>query len=134
MSSAIDLEAQQVAQVVPRASAFFPLITVGVVTAHKEGAETHTIDILGAHTSSVASPLQSVSTGQNINDEAHPVVPQGVISIWPCCRSPSRLFCFVTGSRVESGPTEMKITSDQPTQAEVQIRACFLKIVAISMT
>jgi hypothetical protein len=66
------------------------LITVEVVTARKEevgGAETHEMDNLGPHTSNVATPLRSVSTGQDINDDAQPVVPQaeGVTSIWPCC-------------------------------------------------
>jgi hypothetical protein len=55
------------------------LITVEMV----EGAEMREIDILGLYTSNVAIPLQSLSTGQDINDQAHPVVSQdeGVISI-----------------------------------------------------
>jgi hypothetical protein len=119
MSSIIDLEAQQVAQAAPprhvpvRFSLF--LITVEVVTARKEeveGAETHEMDIQGGpHTSSVASSLQSVSTGQDINEEAaQSVVSQaeGVSSIWPCCLIPGRLFCSVTGSGGSDVP-EMNI-------------------------
>jgi hypothetical protein len=61
------------------------LITAEVVTVRKEeveGAE-HEMDILGPHTSIVASSLRSVSTGQDINDEAQSVVSQaeGVTSI-----------------------------------------------------
>ena len=63
------------------------LITAEVVTARKEeveGGETHEMDIVG--TSGAASPLRSVSIGQDINDEALPVISQveGVTSIWPC--------------------------------------------------
>jgi hypothetical protein len=50
-----------------------------VVTAPKEEverAETHEIDILGPHASSVASSLRSMSTGQDINDEAQSVISQ----------------------------------------------------------
>jgi len=67
LSSAVDLEAQQVAQVAPRAGAE----EVG-------GAETHEMDILGSHTNSVASSLRlvSMSTGQDISDEAQPVISQ----------------------------------------------------------
>ena len=61
------------------------LITIEVVTARKEeveGAETHEMDILG-HTSSVESSLRSMSTGQDINDDAQSVISQveGVSSI-----------------------------------------------------
>ncbi len=67
------------------------LITVEVVTARKEevgGTETHEMDNLGPDTSSVATPLRSVSTGRGINDDTQPVVlrVEGVTSIWPCCR------------------------------------------------
>jgi hypothetical protein len=104
MSSVIDLEAQQVAQAAPRASAgacfSLFLITVEVVTARKEevgGAEMHEMGILGPHTraGSVANSLRSASTGQDINDEAQSVISQvgGVTSIWPCCLLPRRLFC-----------------------------------------
>jgi hypothetical protein len=99
-----------------------------------EGTWTHEGDILGAgpHTSSVASPLRSVSTGQDINDEAHPVVSQaeGVISIWPCYHIPRRLCCSVTGSGVGSGVHEKNIISDK--LAEAQIRACFVMVLEIS--
>jgi hypothetical protein len=96
MSSDIDLEAQQVVQAAPHAGALFSLylIAVKVVIVHEEevgGAETHEMDHLGPHTGNVASPLRSaVSTGQDINDEAQPIVSQaeGVTSIWPCCRIP----------------------------------------------
>jgi hypothetical protein len=62
------------------------LITVEVVTARKEEAEraeTHQMDILGPHTSSVQSSLRLVSTGQDTNDEAQSVVSQveGMASI-----------------------------------------------------
>jgi hypothetical protein len=127
------------------------LITVEVVTARKEeveGAETHQMDLLGPHTSVVASPLRSVSTGQDINDEAQSVVSQaeGVSSICPCCQIPRRLFCPVTGSEEGNDAPEINIdqsrsrddvghtTSGRLTQAEAQIRACFLTIVEISMT
>jgi hypothetical protein len=152
MSSVIDLEAQQVAQAAPRAGAFFPsfLITVEVVTARKEeveAAETHEMDILGPHAGSAASSLRSVSTGQDINDEAQSVVSQveGVTSIWPCCPIPRRFFYSVTGSRGSDAP-EMNIyqsrssddvnsiTSDRLPQAEAQTCACFLTIAEISMT
>jgi hypothetical protein len=128
------------------------LITTEVVTARKEeveGVETHEMDILGPHTSSVAGSLRSVSTGQDINDEAQSVISQaeGVISIWPCCRIPRQLFCSVTGSG-GSDISEISIdqprssrddvshtTSDRLTQAEeAQTRACFLTIVEISTT
>jgi hypothetical protein len=116
------------------------LVTVEVVTFREEGVggtETREIDKLGPHTSSLPSPLRSVSTGQDINDEAQPVVSQaeGVTSIWPCCRIPSRLFCSITASR-GGGDTpekpEMNITGDGLTQAEAQIRTCFPTIVEIS--
>ena len=70
----------------------FPLfpITVEVLTARKEeveGPETHEMGNIGPHTTIVASPLRSVSTGQDISDEKHPVVSQaqaeGLISMRP---------------------------------------------------
>jgi hypothetical protein len=119
------------------------LITAKVLTARKEevgGAETHEMDILGSHTNSVASSLRlvSMSTGQDISDEAQPVISQveGVTSIWPCCRIQRRLFCSLTGSEGSDVP-EIHIvqpssnddvsgtTNDRLTQAEVQTRACF---------
>ena len=150
MSSVIDLEAQQVAQATPPAGTFsLFLITVKVVTACKEeaeGAETHEMDRLGPRTSSVASPLRSlrsVSTGQEINDEARSVVSQaqGVTSISPCCLIPRRL----SGSVTESwgyDTSEMNIDqshrsddiNDRQSQAEAQTRACFLMFVELSMT
>jgi hypothetical protein len=152
MSSVIDLEAQQVARAAPCAGAFsLFLITVEVVTACKEeveGAETHEMGILGPHTSSIASSLQSVSTtGQDINGEARLVVSQakGVALIWPCCRIPRRSFCFVSGSGGSDAP-EMNInqsrnsddvsgtTGDILTQVKAQTRARFHTIVGISMT
>jgi hypothetical protein len=122
------------------------LITVEVVTARKEEvevAETHEMDIQGGpHTSSVASSLRSVSTGQDINDEAQSVVSEveGVTSICPCRRIPRRLFCSVTGSaemnidQSRSSDDVSHTTSDRLAQAEAQTRACFLRIVDISMT
>ena len=127
----------------------FP-ITVEVVTVCKkevEGAETHEMGILGPHTNSVTSSLQSMSTGQDINDEAQSVNSQaeGVTSIWPCSRIPRRSFCSVTGSR-RSDAHEVNIdqsrnsddvgstTSDILAQAEAQTCACFHTIVGISMT
>jgi hypothetical protein len=116
------------------------LIAVEVVTARKEdveGAETHEMDMLGPHTSSVASSLRSVSTSQDINDEAQSVVSQteGVTSIWLFCLIPRRLFCPVTGSGGSDAP-EMNLdqprrrsndinstTSDRLTQAEARTRA-----------
>jgi hypothetical protein len=122
------------------------LITIEVVTARKEeveGAETHEMDIVEPHTSSVAISLRTVSTGQDINHEAQSVIPQveGVTSIWPCCLIPRRLFCSVTGSG-GSDISEMNIdqsrssddVNDRPSQAETPTRACFLMIVEISMT
>jgi hypothetical protein len=121
------------------------LITVEVVTDREEEVgrtETHEMDILGLHTSSVAGSLRPVSTGQDINDEAQSVVPQAesMTSIRPCCRIPRRLFCSVTGSGGSDAPA-MNIdqsrtrddinhtTSDRLTQAEAQSRACFLMVV-----
>ena len=111
------------------------LITVEVVTARKEevvGTETHEMDNLGPDTSSVATPLRSVSTGQGIDDDTQPVVlrAEGVTSIWPCCPIPRRFFGSVTGSGQGSDAPEMNITSE----AEAQIRACFLTIAVISTT
>ena len=62
------------------------LTTVKVVTARKEevgGAETHEMNIIGAHASSAAGSLPPVSTVQDINDEAQSVISQieGVTSI-----------------------------------------------------
>ena len=94
MSSNIDLEAGQVAQATPRAGAFFHSfsllsIPLDLLTVREEevgGVETHEMDILGPHTNSVASSLQVVSTGQDIN-EAQSVVSQaeGASSICPFC-------------------------------------------------
>ena len=118
----------------------FPLlVTVEVVTARKDDmrrSETLEMDKLGPLTSGVPSPLRSASTGQVINHEAQPVVPQaeGVTSIWSCCRIPRRLLCSVTGSEVEIESLEMNMTSDSPIQTETQIRACFLTIVKIPTT
>ena len=126
------------------------LIIAEVVTARKEEvevAETHEMDILGPHTSRFASSPRPVSTGQDINDEALLVISQveGVTSIFPCCLIPRRSLRSVTGfggsaapeinidqprSRDEVGGT----TSNRPTQAEAQTRACFLTIVEISTT
>ena len=67
------------------------------------GAVTHEMDILGPHTSRVASSLRSASTGQHINDEAEEEQPavvsqaEGVTSIRPFCIISRRLFCSVTG-------------------------------------
>ena len=147
MSSVFDLEAQQVAQAAPRAGTFFLfLITAEVVTACKEeaeGAEKHEMDRLGPRTSSVASPLRSVSTGQEINDEAQSVVSQaeGVTSIYSRCVIPRRFFCFITGSGGKDAP-EMNIdhshrsegVNDRQSQAEAHTRAYFLMIVELSMT
>jgi hypothetical protein len=71
----------------------FGLAAAKVVTVREEeveGAETREIDKPGPHTSSPASPLRSVSAGQDINEEAQPAVPQaeGVTSIYSCCRIP----------------------------------------------
>ena len=147
MSSVFDIEAQQVAQAAPPAGAFsLFLITPGVITACKEeaeGSEMHEMDRFGPFTSSVASPLPSVSIGQEINDEAQSVVSQaeGVTSIFPSCLIPRRLFCSVTGSGGHDTP-ETNIdqshrsdgVNDRQSQAEAQARACFLMIVELSMT
>jgi hypothetical protein len=131
------------------------LITVGVVTARTEEVdrvETHEMDILGLHTSSIASSLQSVSTDQDIYVEAQSVISQpeieGVTSIWPCCPIPRRLFRSVTGSGDSGGSDapEMNIdqsrsrhddvnhtTSDRLTQAEAQNRACLFPNVETPM-
>jgi hypothetical protein len=114
------------------------LVAVKVVTVREEeveGAEAREIDKLGPHSSSLPSPLRSVSTGQDINDEAQPVVSQveGVTSIWPCSRIPRRLFCSVTASRGESDAPEkakMNIT-DGLALAEAEIRTYSLMIVEI---
>ena len=82
MSSNIDLEAGQFAQAAPP----IPLDLLTVREEEVGGVQTHEMDILGPHTSSVASSLQSVSTGQDIN-EAQSVVSQaeGASSICPFC-------------------------------------------------
>lgn len=149
MSSVIDLEAQQVAEAAPRAGAFFSLflITVIVVMGRKEeveGAETHEMDTLGPNTSGVASSLQSLSAGQDINDEARLAVPQveGVTAIWPGCRISRQLFCSVTGSGVSDAlgmpASIINSNSDQSRacdshtrliQTSAQGSACFLTIV-----
>jgi hypothetical protein len=77
-----------------RFSLFLIAIDGEVVTARKEeveGAETHEMDILRPHTNSVAR-LRSMSTGQDIKDEAQPVISRikGVTSIWLWCRIPRR--------------------------------------------
>ena len=94
MGSDIDLEVGQVAQATPHSGAishsFSSLsIPLKVLTARGEEVgcvETHEMDTLGPHTSTVASPRQSVSTGQDIN-EAQLVVSQaeGATSIFPYC-------------------------------------------------
>ena len=79
MDSVIDLEAQQVAESMTPAGAFSPLShhrRSGNGPQGVEGAERHEMDILGPHISSVASPLRSVSTGQDTNDGAQPIVSQ----------------------------------------------------------
>lgn len=105
------------------------------------------MDILGLHTSSAASPLRPVSTGQDINDEAQSVISQlqGVTSIWYCCLVSRRLFCPITGSGENNVP-EMSFdqsrssddvshtASNRLCQAEAQTSACFLTIVEISIT
>ena len=93
MGSDIDLEAGQVAQATPRAGAFshffsslpIPLEVLTVLEEEVGGVETHEMDSLGPHTIRVASSLQSVPTGQDIN-EAQLVVSQaeGASSICPC--------------------------------------------------
>jgi hypothetical protein len=115
------------------------LVTFKVITVREEevgGDETHEMDKLGPHTSSPASPLRSVSAGQDINEEARPAVSpaEGVTSIHSFCRIPRRLFCSVTGSTGGDAPekAEMNITADGLAQAEAQIRTCFLKVVEIS--
>jgi hypothetical protein len=95
MKSAIDLEAQHFLRahhVLVRFS--FGLAAAKVVTVREEeveGTETREIDKPGPHASSPASPLRSVSAGQDINEEARPAVPEaeGVTSIYSCCRIPS---------------------------------------------
>jgi hypothetical protein len=79
MGSDIDLEAGQAAQATP--------LEVLTVREEEVGAvETHEMDILGPHTSRVASSLQSVPTGQDIK-ESQSVVSQaeGATSICACC-------------------------------------------------
>ena len=123
-------------QVLVRFSLFLVAEVVTVREEEVEGAKTREIDKLEPHTSNLASPLRSVSTGQDINDEAQPVVSQGegVTSIWPCCRIQIRLFCSVTASTGGDAPekSDMNITGDGVTQAEAQPRMCFLTIVEIS--
>jgi hypothetical protein len=113
-----------------RFSLFF--ITVEVLTTRKE--EVEGVEI---HINNVASSLRLVSTGQNINDEAQPVVSQaeGVTSIWPRYRIPRRLFCSVTGNDApEISDHVSGSTNDRLTRTEPQTRACFFTIVEISMT
>ena len=105
-----------------------------------EGAETHDILGLWPHSSNVESSLRSMSTGQDINDEAQSVISQaeGVTSIWPCYRIPRRFFYSVTGSgrsdvlemnadQSRSSDDDNGTTSDRlASQAEAHSRACFL--------
>jgi hypothetical protein len=94
MSSDIDLEAARVAQATPRAGAFFHSfsslsIPLEVLTVHEEevgDVEAYEMDTVRPHASSVAGSLQSVPTGQDI-DEAQAVVSQaeGATSVCPCC-------------------------------------------------
>ena len=115
------------------------------------GAETHEMDILGPHTNSAASSLQSAYPAQDTNEgraESSISRIEGVISIYPSCYlTPRRSFCSVTGSG-GSDATGMNIDqsrsrdyvsnttsdSDRLPQAEAQICAYFLMIVQISMT
>ena len=122
---------------VPVRFSIFP-VAVKVVTVREEeveGAETREIDKLGPHSCSLSSPLRSVSTGQDINDKAQPVVSQaeGVTSIWPCSRIPRRLFCSVTGSRGEGDAPEKAETNitDGLALAEAEIHTYSLTIVDI---
>ena len=60
-------------------------VPLEVLTVREEevgGVETHEMDILGSHTSSVTSPLQSVPTGQNISEASK---AEGATSICPFC-------------------------------------------------
>jgi WW domain len=98
-----------------------------------EGAETHEMDIQGGpHTSGVASSLRSLSTGQDISEEAQSVVSQaeGVSSTLPCYLIPRRSFCSFTGSGgsevpeiIIQSPSISGTTSDRSTQAEAQTYA-----------
>jgi hypothetical protein len=150
MGSDIHLEAGQAAQATPRAGAFFHsfsslsiLRQLKVLTAVCEeevgSVETHEMDILGPHTNSAASSLQSVSTGQDIN-EAQSVVSraEGATSICPCCLSHPELIIFVLLlCLIGSGGidiSEMNIdqshgggdVNDRLGQAEAQTRAYLL--------
>ena len=84
----IDIEAQRAAQATPRAGAFFPLShhrrNVTTRDEEVEGAETREMDDLAHHTSSVASSRRLVPTGQDISDEALPVVSH-VEGVTPIC-------------------------------------------------
>jgi hypothetical protein len=66
------------------------------------GAETHEMDILGPHTNSAASSLQSTYPTQDINEgraESSISRIEGVITIYPSCYlTPRQSFCSVTGS------------------------------------
>jgi len=110
MSSDIDLEVGQVAQAAPPAGAFFrsfSLLSIPskVLTVHEEGVgrvEMHEMDIIEPCTSSVASPLQSVSTGQDTNDGSQSVVSQneGATSIFPSIAVSSRFFSVAFFHRI----------------------------------
>ena len=86
-----------------------------------EGAETHEIDDLGTHTSSVASSVLSVSTGKNIKDKAQSVGSGG--------SDIAEKNVYQSRCRDEVSHA----TSDRLCQAEAQTRACFLTIAEISM-
>ena len=109
------------------------------------GVETHEMDILERHTRSIAGSLQSVATGNEIN-EAQSVVSQveGATSIFPCYLIQRRLFCSVTcliglvGSYVFGLNIDQSCRSDGDNdrlrQAEAQTRAYFLMIVERSQS
>jgi hypothetical protein len=144
--SDIDLESQ-VARAGPHAGAFFPLVivTAKVVTARKdvEGAEMHEMYTISSHTSSVASSVWSVSTGQDI--DAAELQGEGVTSILPCCLILRRLFYSITVPGRSDAPDMnfdqsssrddvSSTTNDRPIQSDAQTCACFLTILEMSMT
>ena len=127
-----------------------------MVTVHREeaeGSETHEMDILVHHTSSVAGSLRSpVSTGHDIGNKAQPVVvsqAEGVTTIcW--CLIPRQLSFSVTGSNISEINIDQSRsrddvshtnTSDRPIQTRFEGQrtveelhgARFLMILEISM-
>src|SRR6266403_665122 len=154
MSSDIDLEAQGVAQAAPCAGAFFSFLPLSFLPealtfCEKEvgGSETPEMAILQSHASTVTSAALPMSTGQDVEDKARPVVSQAVVEAWDATSTPT---CSCIPSGVFRPFTSMRggsdigysqrcgvddATGDQPTQGgEAQTRVYFPTTIEIWLT